>query len=350
MSRKAAQPKIPADTPDHPWLRTSERIAFNQCPQKWHWSYVERLRPYETTTALRFGTLIHLALEGYYKKGRKRGPHPRKLFEKAYAEDQAKQEAWMKQGKIFDPDTEKWSDMLELGCIMLDEYVKHYGKDENWEVLATENAFHAPVRDDRGRLMFVYVGVVDLIVKDHYNDFVGLVDHKTTGDNPTKKGEALVMDEQTSAYWSHGQDAMRASGALSRELDGIIFNFLRKGKPDDRPKNSKGRALNQDGSVSKRQATPLFHREPVFRDEHDQMMARERIDAQAQQMRLMRRKKLPVYKVPGTLHNPYCGWCEFKDMCEMHEIGADWESIRKTDFMQHNPYEQHAIYEGDTSA
>jgi hypothetical protein len=80
------------------------------------------------------------------------------------------------------------------------------------------------------------------------------------------------------------------------------------------------------------------------------MMARQRIADQAQQMRYMRKKKLPVYKVPGTLHNPYCTWCSFKDMCEIHETGGDWEAIKRSDFIQHDPYEQHAIYEGDTSA
>jgi hypothetical protein len=178
--------------------------------------------------------------------GRKRGPHPRKIFEKVFKEDAAKQEKWMRQGKLFNPDTEEWMDMRELGCTLLDEYVEHYGSDENWEVLATEHAFHAPVYDSRDKLLFVYVGVVDLIVKDHYNNFVGLVDHKTTRDDPTKKGDALVLDEQTSAYWAHGQDAMRAAGLLKRELDGIIFNFLKKGKPDERPVNELGQPLNKD--------------------------------------------------------------------------------------------------------
>jgi hypothetical protein len=350
MAGKVAKLKIPPDTPQTPWVRTSERISFNQCPQQWHWSYVERLRPYETSTALRFGTLVHVALEKYYPVGRKRGPHPRKIFEKVFKEDAAKQEKWMRQGKLFNPDTEEWMDMRELGCTLLDEYVEHYGSDENWEVLATEHAFHAPVYDSRDKLLFVYVGVVDLIVKDHYNNFVGLVDHKTTRDDPTKKGDALVLDEQTSAYWAHGQDAMRAAGLLKRELDGIIFNFLKKGKPDERPVNELGQPLNKDGSVSKRPTPKLFHRELVFRDDYDQMMARKRIEDQAQQMRYMRKKKLPVYKVPGTLHNPYCKWCPFKDMCEIHETGGDWESIKRTDFEQHNPYEQHAIYEGDTNS
>ena len=103
------------------------------------------------------------------------------------------------------------------------------------------------------------------------------------------------------------------------------------------------------GAVSEKQPSPLFHRETVYRDDYDAEMTKERINAQAQQMRYMRKGKLPVYKVPGTLHNPHCKWCEFKDMCELHETGGDWETFKEQGFVKGDPYAQHAIYEGETS-
>jgi hypothetical protein len=332
---------------------------------------------------------VHLALEAYYLPGFKRGPAPALTFERLYDEDLKDS---FKAG-IRDEDGE-WLEMGELGVLMLEEYTSHYGSDERWEIIATEQPFHWPVYDDSGKLLFTYVGVVDLIVRDRVTGHYYMVDHKTCKDDPTKKNSALALDEQTGAYWSYGQDALRYTRKIpgGLKLDGILFNFLRKGVPDLRPKNNLGQSLNKPskeqllayydrqhralpegsgarggvkvedlmedlgtkaftlGSVSEKQPTALFHREPVYRDDFDAEMVRSRILAQAQQMRFMRKGKLPVYKVPGTLHNPHCKWCPFMDMCELHETGADWETFRDQTMTVWSPYDQHAIYEGDTTA
>jgi hypothetical protein len=331
---------IPPDTPETPWIRTSERLTFTRCPQAWEWAYVDRLKPYTPSPALRFGSLIHVALEKFYKPGTKRGPNPADTFEQEYEKE------LVAQHKIgFRDDDGTWNEAGELGVAMMTAYLSHYGRDTRWRVLHTEKAFHMPVTNRVGRVIFVYVGVVDLIVEDRLFQFTGFVDHKTTGDNPTQKREALILDEQTGAYWSYGQDA----GLLKKgvKLDGMIFNFMKKSMPDKRPKNAAGLALNKDGTVSKQQPTPMFHREVVYRNEFDGNSVRNRIRAQAAVMKAMREGVMPVWKTPGTLHNPHCKWCEFKDMCELHESGQDWEAFKKRAFVQHDPYTQHAIYDGE---
>jgi hypothetical protein len=370
-------------------VRNSERITFTTCPQKWWWAYVELLRSADTTPALRFGTLVHSAMEAFYLPGIKRGPRPRITFEKLFEESQKTMHT---QG-IYDSDGE-WHELGELGVVLLDAYYEKYGKDDRWYVIATEMPFRVRTEDRQTGLVFTMVGVVDGLWADRETgNKVRLMkkyvaDHKTTKDDPTKKTDALTLDEQTGTYWSYGVDYLYAQGILNRKRDenlaGMIFNFLRKGKPDLRPQNSEGHYLNRPtkdalwervqtlelhtaqglrksdvtvdylieligpsalklGEVSAKQPAPLFYRERVLRGQAEGESVRMRTEAQAYNMHLIRRGKLRLTKTPGTLHSPHCNWCEFKAMCELHESGADWERFRDAAYTVWDPYEQHEI-------
>jgi hypothetical protein len=330
---------------DVPLLRTSERSEWGRCRWAWWQAFVEHIKPATAAPALRFGSLIHESLRVYYRKGSKRGKHPAITFAKLYGEELATQ---TKLG--FRDEDGTWNDAATLGEAMLNGYIDHYGKDDRWIVLATEMPFRVPVLHPRtGRVWFQYAGVVDLVVKDRETKFVGLVDHKTTKNNPTKN-EYLALDEQAGAYWRYGRQALYDAGLLrqDRELNGIIFNFLQKKMPDDRERNEFGEALNADGSVSKRQPGPLFHREPVWRNDAEGDRVHERVLEQMREMQLARRGKLAVYKTPGHIMSGMCQMCGFRDMCELHESGADWESLRDATMAEWDPYEEHEIYTGET--
>jgi hypothetical protein len=346
---------IPPDTPEHPWVRNSERSTFARCPQAWDWAFVDRLKPKTPKPALRFGLLVHSAMEDYYLPGLKRGIHPVKSFLWLYDADEKRN------GAMTWGDRESGSriNYRDLGEEMLTNYIDHYGKDSRWKVLAKEFPFHCPVYHPKTkRVMFTFVGVIDLVVLDRQTGFTGIVDHKTTGDDPTKKTDVLILDDQTSGYWSFGQEALRREGMIKKgtRLDGMLFNFLRKGKKDDRPQNELGQYLNQPktkaerergyGEVSKTQPPPLFHREPVYRSEYDNESFRYRAISQWRVMQMMREGDLPVYKTPGVLHAPHCRMCEFKEMCELQESGADWEEFRDRVMVTWDPYSQHEIMEG----
>lgn len=321
-------------------IRNSERITFTTCPQSWWWAYVERLRSADISPALRFGSLVHSALEEFYRPGLKRGPRPAETFERLYEEQQA---TMYKQGVRDEDGT--WHELAELGVPLLEAYYDKYGKDDRWYVVATEAPFRVTTEDRESGLVFTVVGVVDGVWRDRETKKLYVVDHKTCKDDPTKKDEALILDEQSGTYWSYGVDYYRQTGLLkpNQPLSGMVFNFLRKGKPDSRPTNAAGHALNQDGSVSKRQPTPLFHRSLVLRDAADGEMVRWRTEAQAYHMNLIRRGKLRLTKTPGTLHNPHCNWCQFKGMCELHEVGADISDFKEGAFTKWDPYEQHEL-------
>jgi hypothetical protein len=367
-------------------LRNSERQAFSTCPQKWWWAYVENLKSKTPGPALRFGLLMHEAMEEFYRPGLKRGPKPADTFQQRYAAE------LKTQTKIgFRDDDGQWHEAGHMGTLMLEAYYAKYGKDDRWYVVATEMPFRVRIVDPVSGLVFFFVGVVDGLWRDRESGKrkdLWVVDHKSTRDDPTKKTKALILDEQAGSYWSYGVDYIRLRKPellKGKDLTGMMFNFLRKGLPDDRPTDSNGLRLNkpskdvlweaavnrgitdglkktkitvpelmrhigpsaaQLGEVSKTQPPAMFHREPVFRGEHDKEMVRRRIIADARQMHYMRQGKLEVVKQPGTLHNPYCTFCDFNDMCELHEAGEDWEMVKRLTLTTWDPYAQHEIMEG----
>lgn len=311
-------------------VRTSERRDFKDCRQKWWWSYVDCLTPLGVRPALGFGDLIHQSLAAYYIPGIKRGPHPAGVFEKLYK--QFVEEHGVLFMKVVDD--EPAEDAYDLGMEMLTNYVEHWGKDDRYKIIQPEQ----PIKVKIGKTLY-YVCVLDAVIFDRQQRQYGLFEHKTTG-SMRKFGAPLALDEQAGSYWTYGYEWMRQQG-FKKDFDFILYNFLRKGHKDTRPQNADGHYLNKDGSVSKRQPNPLFWREPVYRSEGDRATMRKRVMLEVEEMQLVRSGSLGVYKNPSD----HCGWCQFKDMCEVHETASDWESMRDSLYTKGNPYE---IYENRT--
>lgn len=342
-------------------IRTSERSSWNACRQQWYWGFVDNLKPHEERPALRFGSLIHKALELRYPPGIKRGPKPAETFEQVYLDDLKEAEStWG-----FRADDE-WEGALDVGVDMLERYVEEYGRDEDWKVLASEMTFQVPVytveeepglwvpaeADDEGaRHLFNYVGTMDGVWENRMDGGIRINDYKTTSGDPTKEALAKWADEQTTAYWTWGVDYLTANRVLSpqkqQKLDGMLFTFLRKAKSDDRPQNAQGQYLNKNGSISERQPSPYFHREVIYRSDKDRANARQRAIRQFIEMEAARnRPEVLVYKQPGTGYpRQVCNSCPFRDMCELHEVGADWESQRDATMRTWDPYDAHEIEE-----
>lgn len=357
--KKLERPKI--------LVRTSERGNFKRCRALWDWGYNQRLKPIQESPALRFGTLVHAALEDRYPKGKRRGEHPARIFERIYDANlkQAEQE-W---GTFAD---DEWVDARDLGVFMLEGYVEEYGKDEEWEVLASEMTFQVPVylTDDLleveeiaehvaiGLLdpavlngeepLFYYVGTMDGVWRNRQDGGVRIIDYKTTKNDAVKEGKGkLKLDEQGTAYWTWGCDWLINERILKARdleaLDGMLYTFLRKAKRDDREKDAEGYYLNKDGSRSSKQPSPRFHRELVYRSESERMKARRRVVEEVLDMISIREGKAGAYKTPETGANGHCGWCPMRDICELHEAGANWEDLRDLTMNIWDPYDAHEI-------
>jgi hypothetical protein len=363
-------------------VRTSERTTWKRCRQQWAYAYMAMLKPKTEAPALRFGGLVHKALELRYPPGIKRGPHPAKTFEKVFkAELIDAEEKW----GFRDADGD-WANALELGIAMMNAYVDEFGKDERYKVISSERTFKVPVLNPRtGKVAFYYVGTIDGVWEDRQDKAKLLNDYKTTKNNPEDL-DYLALDDQADAYWTWGVDALYAEGVLKPKdkLKGMIYTYLRKAMPDTRPVNAQGQRLNkpkkdalitaatnlgievrglkvdelievcqaggvdtdQLGEVSERQPPPLFHREKVFRSDVEREFARPMAYAEAREMFAARAGKMAVYMNPGgapPMNN--CGFCGYKELCEIDKIGGDVDAMIKATMKPWDPYEQHEIEE-----
>lgn len=317
-------------------LRNSERSSYRRCRLKWHWSYNLRLGPMREKGALAFGTMCHVALAEYYPPGYKRGPHPALTFERLYNEHPQTFSQWDEEGNKIPA--------LELGIAMLNGYVEAYGKDDHIDIIQPEMPMAIDVYDKNSKYVCTWVGRSDAVYRNRAKKRrpVGLLEHKTA---KTIEDEVRIntgYGDQGLGYWWAANNYLRHEGLIPEdvELEHVLFNWLRKALPDDRPKDAAGQALNKDGSVSKRQPRPLFHRWPLEFGEGELDTINRRIRAEAWEMQQVRKGKAPLYKNP-TMN---CKWdCAFKEACELHEMGADWESVLELEFQPWDPYSDHEI-------
>lgn len=348
MSKTKTRPKrskrpAPEDEPVM-LLRNSERMSFKRCRWQWNWNFNDLLKPIEEAPALKFGDLVHQALAVYYKPGIRRGPRPAVTFEKLY---EAKVAAEYAEG--FRDEDGDWHEAGDLGVRMLERhYDLYHERDKQWKVLGSEAVFQWPVRvkvPGWGWQRFHVVGTVDGICQDRSDRDIFWLEHKTTKAIAT---DALAMDEQAGTYWTYGPAWMRAHGILKedQEPSHIKYNFLRKWAPNpDDTYDAAGFKLNKDGSRSKNQPAPAFKRWPVYRDEADKRNMHERVKEEFTDIFLIRKGERAIYKNPGPLFMPNCRGCPFRDMCELHETGQDWESYRDASMTTWDPYSAHEIIE-----
>lgn len=313
-------------------VRTSELSTYRECRQKWWWAYVEHLRNQRNSAPLAFGTLIHETLARFYKPGTKRGGHPVRLWKQVWAE-------FIENGGddfVVIKASETYAS--ELGIIMMRAYYEEYGKDAEFRVIAPEQTFQLDIFDEDDHYLCTYTGTVDAVIENLMTRKRGFFEHKT-GASLDPFGAPLILDEQAGAYWTFGQMFLQATGVLAEDeiLDFVLYNRLRKAKPDPRQQNELGQYLNKNGTVSKRQPPPLFKREYAWRTDAERQSVYDRVVHQVKEMALVRSGELAVYKNPGKS----CGWCEFRDMCEVHESQSDWEAVRDATMTTWDPYADH---------
>jgi len=352
-------------------LRNSERKKYRRCRQAWKWSYLDRYSPIGTKGALAFGTLVHTALEHWYVPGRERGVHPAETFAKEF--DSAGNEfgQWDEEGERHDA--------RELGIAMLNNYVDTFGEDSHLEVISPEMPFEIELKEDRshGRVYLVtLVGTFDLVLLDHNDGRIWLSDHKTAKSIRT---DHLELDDQAGTYLLCATTVLRRKGILGKndEIAGILYNFLRKAKPDERPRDPHGRYLNkpskdaliekassigielpkktkvdvimchleeagidplQLGVPSKNQPPDYFLRQKIYRSKADNRKQVERLRKEAREMNMVRRGELEIYKNPTQ----DCHWdCDFFDVCIQEETGVDYEETLELMYEEWDPYENH---------
>jgi PD-(D/E)XK nuclease superfamily len=335
-----------------PIIRTSERRTKKRCEWRWRMAYREGLVPKGTpATPLWFGTGIHECLAQWYRGGLERGIHPADFWLDWIGEEE-KFIRTNRDGKPDDYNNDEFINAKELGEAMLVGYVDKYESDESWDVIGTEEPFqidipdprYHPQEDESPELLAIYAGTFDGVYRDLVDGSIWLMEHKTAKTISTRH---LPLDDQAGSYWAIASKILQSRGILAKgdRIEGIMYNFLRKAMPDDRPQNSEGKYLNKDGSVSKNQPSPLFVREPVYRDRRERATQLRRIQAEALEMDEARKQPDRIIKNPTQ----DCSWdCAFYDMCLLHEKGGgDWEDYRDAMFERRDPYADHRKSAGD---
>lgn len=383
------------------YVRTTERRKFATCRQAWWWEFVDCLKPKEEKPALTFGGLVHQAMNlgspedgmpAWYRPGVRRGTHPALAFAALYDRAVA--------NGMYDfsiRDDEESVNARDLGVDMLERYVETYGKDEHLRVIAPEMTFQVPLNKTNGKPLMirqpdgslrraVYVGTTDILVYDLERDQVGVVETKTAASISDRH---LGYDEQAGSYWLFVPIALRnyLRKLKKDDIDFLMYNFLRKAMRDERPENEAGLKLNQPskkalqakaaelgitiaksatmdeyvfalgargvnvpllGEVSKSQPPPFFRRVKAWRHEVSKANLMYRVQAQTWEMGQVRLGELPVYKNPaGTWPDQHCNACGFRDMCQLHEAGSDWEELRDLTMTTWDPYEDHRPKESE---
>lgn len=310
-----------------------------------------------------------MALAHYYAPGKKRRTDMIDVW-REYAKEEGNFLRTRKDGL----DEDKWVEAQALGEAMLLGYMKEYQGDKHWDVIATEQAFQVRIPYADGSGHFQYDGTFDGVYRDTNDRKVKLMEHKTAA--AIRTGH-LQMDDQAGSYWAVAQTILRNQGVLGKKenIKAITYNFLRKAMPDDRPTGPDGYRHNKPkkddliaalekagvalpsprtvahlsaaadeagvevwGEVSQRQPPPLFERHSVKRMPNERRTQIERMKAEVQLADKYRSGELPIIKNPS---NDTCPRCPFKEMCEVHEQGGDWESFRDAVFYVRDPYADH---------
>lgn len=362
-----------------PILRTSERRAFKRCIWRWWKSYRQGLVPIGTTSdALWFGTGVHIALAEWYKgPGKKRGPYPSETFAR-WAEGELRYIKTRERNRngVDTLIEEKLEPARDLGIIMLEGYLKEYGTDPMWDIIAPEHSGQIDVMDPNEveKLLTIYAFTYDLVYRCLECGRIKLGEHKTCASIQT---DHLPLDDQAGSYWSIASQELAQSGLIEKgeRIAGIEYNFLRKARPDPRPRNGNGHALNKptkqdaidaltaagilydtkatgeklmafaaeklitvEGKVSKVQPSPLFAREFVKRTAKQRAQQIRRIQDEALHMAYVREGYLPIIKNP-TFN---CQWdCDFYNLCLLDEAGGDTKDYQESMYQVRDPYADH---------
>ena len=195
---------------DKTLLTYSALNTFRNCPRKYKNRYLDNLRPRERAEALSFGSVIHTAIELWYRSPDTESRLPDVL---AYI-DEAFENRVVDSNQMV-----QW----HLATAMIRGYAERYATEE-FEVVEVEKEFVGEIRNpDTGRQSqtFRIAGKVDGIVRCH--DGLYLLEHKTASTVDASYLDKLWTDTQIALYCYYLRE-------LGYPIVGVIYNVLLKSR------------------------------------------------------------------------------------------------------------------------
>lgn len=244
-------------------VTNSERQAFLDCSQKWHFAYVENLRPKVAPRALGFGSAVHAGLAAGYDaiaQARLQGRADADPVGAAEVATQNAQNAWfatlVEHTELNDDALEELANDAERTVAtarwMVRHYFQRFADDQRHLIpLGIEMPYELTLLDRSGRRVphLRVAGVLDLVAFDETAGDLVLFDHKTTSGEVGSIDRRVELDPQMAGYLWAMRELLRRkrfptkllaqldARVLTRLLDDklpngrIVYNVLRKKQP-----------------------------------------------------------------------------------------------------------------------
>lgn len=321
-----------------PQFRSHEGIDYKRCVKKWYWRWRKGYVPKRRQIgALDLGTWVHEALAKWYSPIRGGSRHDVSL-EDLFTNIAESAIAWAATDGASQEELDKAEELFMLGKAVLSAYQEAY-RDDGFKTIAAEIPMEVEVHDADGKPVALYKLKPDLV--GFYRGGIWLFEHKTAA---AVRTDHLAIDDQARPYGALAEMELRRLGLIGPrdKLKGVMYNFLRKGMPDERAINEKGQALNKNGTVSKRQSAPLFKRHPVLLSDKAKAATLRRKRLEVLEIigmtRMLREGKLNPRWLSKTPHWSCPRQCDFFAICTLEEDGADTREMERDLYFRQNPY------------
>lgn len=295
--------------------------AFQRCHRQYYYKMHEKIVPRMVAIPLKRGTWMHELLEAYYGTGEWRPRH-----EEMTAEFDA----------MFDEEKEFYGGDLPAICerIMRSYVYRWREEDANWDVIAVEQEFEAPLPHGH-TLKFK----VDGIIEDDWGQW--LLEHKNHKTIPDDNYR--FIDIQSARYvWGlnkyHGFN-----------IQGVLWNYLRM-KPPGIPKLTKGgrlsRAKIETDALTFVEALKNYGLDPRdFRDDivrlkkHNPFFRRARVPKPDKVIETLVKEAVATaddiergFKPVRTIDRSCTFSCNYLQLCMTELYGGDADQIRHSMF------------------
>jgi hypothetical protein len=316
--------------------------CFRECPQKWRYRYLEKLRPRRTALPLRRGSLLHEALEEHYA-GRK-WLKPIKAYEKEYR-------------TLTPEEKEEYGDLPGDARRIMEGYFRHWD-DSDWEVVGTEVDAVVELADGMPFRL-----IIDLVFRAP-DGSLWIMDHKTVANFQDTK--YLFIEPQLPRYfWSTlrltEEQHVELFGEVldfERDLRGVIFNEISTTAPTPpevlksgeltRRKNLRcdphtyRQAIKDNGLSEDDYEDVLSHLELTYGDKFFRrtILARDPVLTETTMVETLWtahaiERAVTFAEFPRHVSRG-CSWCDFFDPCTVELNGGDALETKRISFTRDN--------------
>lgn len=326
---------------------------WRACPQRYWYSYVERLEPKVTAAPPELGRMLHHYLETYYSGVMRRSrnhlaahKHALESMNVTFAEE-CQQLSWLAASLGESQAAKELSSLVDLAMTLARTYYRVRGKEDaqTHKVILVEQDISAPVVDG-----VVLPGVVDLVTEDKEGRKF-LWEHKTTKNVPTQGRR--FRDLQTLVY------VVLLEMSRGIHVDGIMWNYMRTYPPVQPEVLQTGKltkrkdlvttlelyraAISANGLeieeysdalalIKERELQTMFPRIELAIVQSEDILLR---DFVLSALEIRKARSDPSY-IPIRNVSSQCDWCPYVKLCQAALLAGDDSDLRKRHFTSRN--------------